>query len=104
MTCMIDDLMDEPEYDEGSEREPITCFCCHHETAGESCGFCGNDLCPDCFGMGGGFCNGPHTQEQIDAYEDEMYPPANEDEREQRERQRKARKELQEVGILPKPQ
>ena len=32
------------------------------------CGFCGKPLCFMCFECGAGFCNGPHTQEQIDEY------------------------------------
>lgn len=101
---MIDDLMDEPDYDECDEGQPQRlCYECHHETIGEQCGFCGNELCPACFEMGGGFCSAKHTQEQIDAYEDEVYPPANEEEKQQRQRQRQARNELQELGILPKP-
>ncbi len=77
------------------------CFQCHCPTIGEQCGFCGNDLCPACFEMGGGFCGASHTQDQIDAYEDEVYPPANEAERQQRHRQRCARGDLQRLGILP---
>lgn len=97
---MSDDFEDQ-DIEERANRE--VCHECFHETAGESCGFCGNSLCPACFEMGGGFCSAKHTQEQIDAYEDEAYPPANAEEAEQRRRQRKARNELQELGILPKP-
>lgn len=106
---MIDDLMDEPEHDEGPNEhddrlaDQRICHECNRETAGETCGFCGNDLCPMCFECGGGFCSDKHTQEQIDAYEDEVYPPANFNEACERKRQRQARNELQALGILPKP-
>lgn len=77
------------------------CNECHRETIGEVCGFCGNDLCPMCFECGGGFCSATHTQDQIDAYEDENYPPVNEQEKQERARSRKARDELRRLGILP---
>lgn len=104
---MIDDLMDEPEYDEGPAYEhddrkadaPI-CHECQRETAGEQCGFCGNELCPACFEMGGGFCSAQHPQEQIDAYEDEVYPPRNYQERQERTRRRQARNTLRKLGIM----
>ena len=97
---MIDDLIDEPDYDEW-KHDIRLCHECGHETVcGECCGFCGNDLCPHCFSAGGGFCSAKHTQEQIDDYEDQVYPPANEEERQQRMRQRKARDELNQLGIL----
>lgn len=99
---MIDDLMDEPEHDEGPEDEfSKLCFHCHQPTVGEQYGFCGNDLCPACFEMGGGFCHVEHPQHQIDAYEDETYPPANEEERRERFEQRKHRDELKALGVLP---
>ena len=101
---MSDDLTDEPDYDECENCSPKRlCHECNHETIGEQCGFCGNELCPSCFSAGGGFCSAKHTQDQIDAYEDDVYPPANEEERQQRLRQRQARNELQALGILPKP-
>lgn len=106
---MIDDLVDEPEYDEGPEEhddrraDQRVCFHCHRETAGEQCGFCGNDLCPMCWEMGAGFCGEKHTQQQIDDYEDEVNPPTNFNEKCERERRRQARNELQALGILPKP-
>lgn len=66
------------------------CSICHHETIGETCGFCGAKLCPACFEMGGGFCDGPHTQEQIDAYEEEVTGcPIPQ-----------ARKDLRQLGLL----
>lgn len=34
----------------------------------EDCGFCGNPLCPMCSETGGGFCDGPHTNDQVEAY------------------------------------
>lgn len=103
---MIDDLTDEPEYDEGPHQHDDrtsnqrVCFHCHRETAGESCGFCGNDLCPSCWEMGGGFCSVDHTQEQIDAYGDEAYPPANESERRERIAARERRDWMKKVGVL----
>lgn len=98
---------DEPNADDSdcfadADRERV-CHHCHSPTAGESCGFCGNDLCPACFEMGGGFCHEKHTQEQIDAYEDEVYPPANAREAWERKRRRQARNELQALGILERP-
>lgn len=100
---MIDDFMDEPEYDECPQDvwRVVHCYECNHETVGEQCGFCGTDLCPHCFSAGGGFCSAKHTQEQIDEYEDNLYPPSNEEERQQRMKQRKARDELKSLGILP---
>lgn len=99
---MIDDLTDEPEYDEGPDRDTeVPCFHCHRPTVGEQCGFCGNELCPACFEMGGGFCNSDHTQQQIDAYEDEAYPPADEEELNKRVKGRKGRDEMIALGILP---
>lgn len=63
---------------------------CGGETVGEECGFCGKPLCPMCFECGGGFCSGPHTQEQIDSYEDMMTgKPVSQ-----------ARKELRQLGVL----
>lgn len=96
---MTDDLMDEPEYDEGPDS---ICHECNGETIGESCGFCGNDLCPACFESGGGFCSAKHTQQQVDDYEDIVNPPANEGEALERKRRRLARDELVHMGILPR--
>ncbi len=75
------------------------CFECGGSTLFESCGFCGNDLCPMCFECGGGFCSAKHTQEQMDDYEDMLFgaPDA------ERLAQRKARNELQAIGVLPNP-
>lgn len=94
------DDSDEDQYDHDSElvdggdhKEHCGCG---RETAGEECGFCGQPLCPMCFEMGGGFCNGPHTQEMIDAYEDSLYGPADA----ARKRQRRARNELRQMGVL----
>lgn len=102
---MVDNLFDEPDYDEGPVGTDCSdsgklCHHCHLPTVGETCGFCGNDLCPACFEMGGGFCGETHTQEQIDAYEDEVYPPANAEEAAQRKRKREVRKELKRLGVL----
>lgn len=95
-----DDLAGSPNIDEGADySEPLggkLCAECQEPTIGEHCGFCGADLCPACFEMGGGFCSKSHSQEEIDAYEDEiMGPPTPE-----RLAQRQARKELKELGIL----
>jgi hypothetical protein len=96
---MIDDLLDDPEYDEGPERDTSkACSVCHSPTAFEYCGFCGNDLCPACYETGGGFCSGRHTQEQIDEYELSIHPPEL---HEEIKRQHKARNELRLLGILP---
>ena len=99
---MIDDLTDEPEYDEGPEEEGYderVRFCkCGAKTIGEQCGFCGEDLCPSCFSAGGGFCGANHTQEQIDAYEDDLLGPEGQADR---DAQRKRRDELKALGILP---
>lgn len=90
-------------WDEGSDlSEPFGSKVCHEcgaGTIGEECGFCGNDLCPSCFGMGAGFCSERHTQEQIDDYEDRLMGPPDE----AKIKARKARNELQVLGILPKP-
>lgn len=75
------------------------CFECGRETIGESCGFCGNDLCPACFEMGGGFCSGTHSQQMIYDYEDSLLGPEGQAER---DRKRKAHQELVNLGILPK--
>jgi len=100
---MSDDDLDELEYiDRDTDRESDPrCRECGQETVGESCGFCGNDLCPMCFECGAGFCSATHTQEQIDAYEDAAYPPANEQEAQSRKRHRAARDDLKRLWILP---
>lgn len=63
----------EDQYEERSERyiDPILCAC-DEPTAGESCGFCGEPLCPACFEMGGGFCNKQHSQAEMEAYAEDM--------------------------------
>lgn len=94
-----DDPVNEYEEDDGyiAPSDARRCVECEYPTIGEQCGFCGNDLCPACFEMGGGFCSKPHTQEQIDAYEDYfMGRPSPE-----KIRQRQARDELRAMGILP---
>lgn len=99
---MIDDLMDEPEYDEASfehddrRQDSRVCHECHRETAMEVCGFCGNDLCPACFEMGAGFCSANHTQDQVDDYEHEVYGTS----RDELGRRRQIRNELKGFGIL----
>lgn len=99
-----DDINDEEyERDEDDVRDVRLCHHCKSPTVGEGCGFCGNDLCPACFEMGAGFCHDPHTYEQICAYEDAVYPPENEKAAEERQRQRKAHKELVAAGIIPPP-
>lgn len=77
---------------DGFHKDEVRCVCCGHTTAFESCGFCGNALCPACFEMCGGFCDGPHTQEQIDAYAREVYGETK--------RSQDVRNELREKGIL----
>lgn len=83
---------DEHDYEPPEEsRFVMLCHECQRETAGESCGLCGRALCPSCFEGGGGFCHGPHTQEQVDAYEELVTgKPVPE-----------SRKELRKLGILP---
>lgn len=76
-----------------------TCSECLHRTAGDTCGFCGADLCPACFEMGGGFCSKTHTLEEIEAYEDALCGPPDE----ARLQQRKAKRELIARGILEGP-
>lgn len=84
------------DFEDNSEPLGSKVCSCGQPSIGEQCGFCGQDLCPDCFSSGGGFCSGKHTQEQIDAYEDElMGPPSPE-----RIAQRKAIDELKALGIL----
>lgn len=78
---------------DGFHRDPARCHCCGGSTIGESCGFCGNDLCPDCFEMGGGFCDAKHTDEQIAEYAKTVY---GEDITESQKRV----KELKDRGIL----
>lgn len=77
----------------------IECVECGGETIGESCGFCGNDLCPACYEMGGGFCSKGHTYEQICDYEDALLGPPDA----QKLAQRQAHRELVAAGILKGP-
>ena len=97
---MTEDDSYESNIDDGADySEPFggrRCVQCNGPTVGEKCGFCGDDLCPACFEMGGGFCGGKHTQEQIDAYEDEMMGPPTVEVI----ARRKARDELKAMGIL----
>lgn len=63
----LDDSEDDNDRGELEERRDFkACADCNRETAGETCGACGNDLCPMCFECGGGFCGKEHTQEQWD--------------------------------------
>lgn len=102
-----DDIEPRCDWDAGADHsEPFgsrVCVECNGGTIGETCGFCGNDLCPACFDSGGGFCSARHRQSEIDAYEDAMFPPATPEAKQSRERHRNARRELQAAGILPTP-